>query len=113
MLEGGGVEDEFGLEFLEQAADAGLVADIGQHRAAGDVRVALAELGRDEEQLRARELVDRRIGSMVRFEDAVAARRLVGMLARKGYGAGLAYEVVREALAARGAEVEGLEVLPD
>ena len=39
---------------------------------------------------------------------ATAARRLVGMLARKGYGAGIAYRVVREALAAHGAEHDEL-----
>ncbi len=36
----------------------------------------------------------------------MAARRLVGMLARKGYGAGVAYGVVRRALAERGAELD-------
>jgi len=34
-------------------------------------------------------------------------RRLVGMLARKGYPAGLAVRVVKEALADRAAEVDG------
>jgi regulatory protein len=37
----------------------------------------------------------------------VAARRLVGMLARKGYDAGVAYAVVREALADRPDAADG------
>ena len=37
-----------------------------------------------------------------------AVNRLVGMLARKGYGGGVAYRVVREALAAHGADAEEL-----
>ncbi|GAA4939056.1 regulatory protein [Actinomycetospora succinea] len=62
---------------------------------------AIDEISRDDEQARARALVDRRLPSLARFDDAVAARRLVGMLARKGYDAGVAYTVVREALAQR------------
>jgi regulatory protein len=70
--------------------------------------VALAEIDRDDEWARAGELVARRMPSMARLETAVAARRLVGMLARKGYAAGLAHDVVREALAVRDAGVEEL-----
>ena len=69
---------------------------------------ALADLGVDAERTRAAELVERRLPSLARFDDAVAVRRLVGMLARKGYGAGVAYEVVREAMAARGSSAEDL-----
>ena len=36
-------------------------------------------------------------------DDTKATRRLVGMLARKGYGSGLAFAVVRDELAAQGA----------
>ncbi|MEJ2890446.1 regulatory protein RecX [Actinomycetospora aeridis] len=64
---------------------------------------AVDEISRDDEQARARALVDRRLPSLARHDDAVAARRLVGMLARKGYDAGVAYTVVREALAERSA----------
>jgi regulatory protein len=49
----------------------------------------------------ARRLVERKLRSMAGLEPQAAARRLVGMLARKGYPAGLAYEVVRTALAER------------
>ena len=64
------------------------------------------------EERRARELVDRKLRSMKvasAEQQTVAARRLVGMLARKGYGAAVAYRVVREALAEHGADVEELD----
>ena len=70
---------------------------------------ALAEIDTESEDRRARELVDRKLRSVaVDTADrrATAARRLVGMLARKGYSAGTAYRVVREALAECGAEVD-------
>ena len=46
----------------------------------------------------ARRLVQRRLSGLRRVDRVTAERRLVGMLARKGYGAGLAGWVVREAL---------------
>jgi regulatory protein len=67
---------------------------------------AIAGLDPETEREKARELVRRRLPSLDRVEPPAAARRLVGMLARKGYGAGLAYEVVRTEMAARGAELE-------
>ncbi len=60
----------------------------------------LAGLDADAEREKAGELVRRRLPSLDRVEPQAAARRLVGMLARKGYGAGLAYEVVRTEMAA-------------
>ncbi|GAA4854667.1 recombination regulator RecX [Actinomycetospora corticicola] len=67
---------------------------------------ALDELDPEAERSKAAELVRKRLPSLDRVEPPVAARRLVGMLARKGYGAGLAYEVVKTEMAARGAEIE-------
>jgi regulatory protein len=69
---------------------------------------ALAEIDAESEDRRARELVDRKLRSLTvnASDQQAAARRLVGMLARKGYSAGTAYRVVREALAERGAEVD-------
>jgi regulatory protein len=69
---------------------------------------ALAEVDAESEDRRARELVDRKLRSLTvnASDQQAAARRLVGMLARKGYSAGTAYRVVREALAERGAEVD-------
>ena len=52
----------------------------------------------DDERETARRLVDRKIGAMRRLDRATATRRLMGMLARKGYSGGLAAAVVREAL---------------
>jgi regulatory protein len=46
----------------------------------------------------ARRLVQRRLPGLRRVDPVTAERRLVGMLARKGYGSGLAACVVREAL---------------
>ncbi len=58
----------------------------------------------DDERETARRLVDRKIPGMRRLDRATATRRLMGMLARKGYSGGLAAGVVREALDADGAD---------
>jgi regulatory protein len=55
----------------------------------------------DDERAAARTLVRRRLASMSRLDRATATRRLLGMLARKGYSGGMAAAVVREALDAR------------
>lgn len=52
----------------------------------------------DDERAAARLLVERRLRGMSRLDRTTASRRLVGMLARKGYSGGLAAAVVREAL---------------
>jgi regulatory protein len=52
----------------------------------------------DDERATARVLVERRLRGMSRLDRTTASRRLVGMLARKGYSGGLAGAVVREAL---------------
>ena len=82
-----------------------------QGLADGVAKEALAEVDTESEDRRARELVDRKLRSMAvdtADQRATAARRLVGMLARKGYGAGTAYRVVREALAEQGADADEL-----
>ncbi len=53
----------------------------------------------DAERASAEALVDKKLRSMRGVDADAATRRLVGMLARKGYSPGLAYGVVREALA--------------
>ena len=58
----------------------------------------------DDERATARRLVDRKVGAMRRLDRATATRRLMGMLARKGYNGGLAAAVVREALDADGVD---------
>ncbi|WP_308257940.1 regulatory protein RecX, partial [Pseudonocardia lacus] len=70
---------------------------------------ALAEVDGEAEERRARQLVDKKLRTMALTgpdDRTTAARRLVGMLARKGYGAGVAYGVVRAALAEHGADEE-------
>lgn len=72
---------------------------------------ALAEVDPESERARARELVDRRLRTMSVDgpEGRVkAGRRLLGMLARKGYPSGVSNEVVRAALAERGANEDEL-----
>jgi regulatory protein len=59
---------------------------------------ALDEVDPQDEWDGARRLVARRLPSMQRLDRQTAERRLIGMLARKGYGGGLAGYVVREAL---------------
>jgi len=67
-------------------------------------RAALDELDPAAEADAARELVRRKLRSLARVDDATATRRLVGMLARRGYPAGLAFSVVRDELATAGRE---------
>jgi regulatory protein len=59
---------------------------------------AVALVDDQDEWDAARRLVQRRLPGLRRVDRVTAERRLVGMLARKGYGSGLAAWVVREAL---------------
>lgn len=63
-----------------------------------DIQAAVARLSPETEAATARELVDRRLASARGRPAQAQARKLVGMLARKGYPPGIAYRVVREAL---------------
>jgi regulatory protein len=65
---------------------------------------AVALVDDDDERAAAAELVRRRLAGMHRLDRATATRRLMGMLARKGYSGGLAAAVVREALDGRALE---------
>lgn len=132
-----GVADEIAEKVLERFDEVGLIDDQAfadawvrsRHRARGLGRRAIAqELRRkgvakevaDEaltevddaaEEQRARELVDRRLRTLTVTgpEDRQkAGRRLLGMLARKGYPPPIAYRVVRTALAEHGAEEDEL-----
>ena len=73
---------------------------------------ALESLDEDDEAATARALVDRKLRT-TRGEPEAVFRRLVGMLARKGYPAGIAIRAVKDALAARDAEaaefVDGID----
>ncbi|WP_296601933.1 regulatory protein RecX [Nocardioides sp.] len=61
-------------------------------------REALDEIDAGDEEEAARALVRKKLRSLASVDDTVATRRLVGMLARKGYGSGLAFAVVRDEL---------------
>jgi regulatory protein len=67
----------------------------------------------DDERAAARRLVDRKVAAMRRLDRATATRRLMGMLARKGYNGGMSAAVVREALDADGAEMAGVAGFDD
>jgi regulatory protein len=60
---------------------------------------ALDEIDPADEAQAARELVAKKMRSLRGVDQTTAARRLVGMLARKGYAPGLSYAIVREQLA--------------
>lgn len=69
-----------------------------------DIKDAVATLGPDAEAEAARHLVERKLASTKGQPAQARTRRLAGMLARKGYPAGLAFRVIREALEAEAAE---------
>ena len=126
-----GIADEVATAVLERYDEVGIIDDAAfarawvssRHHGRGLARRALAselrqrgvdaetvgealtELDPDTEAATARALVERklRLTSGKAGPEAVF-RRLVGMLARKGYPAGLAITVVRDAMAAQSAE---------
>ncbi len=81
--------------------------------AAETVNDAVETLDPAQEEETARALVARRLPSTRGADPARRMRRLVGMLARKGYPPGLAYRVVREALTEEGADPELIPDPPD
>ncbi|WP_407923400.1 regulatory protein RecX [Actinomadura rubteroloni] len=132
------VEDDVAEGVLGRFTDVGLIDDKAfaqawvrsRHAGRGLARRALAaelrrrgvdsetvgeaveELDPDEEARTARALVDRKLRTTRDVDPVKRTRRLVGMLARKGYPPGTAYRVVREALEAEGTDVpEGLDHL--
>jgi regulatory protein len=81
-----------------------LANELRQHGVESEVATeALETLDDEAEATTARALVDRKLRSTRGTPDQVF-RRLVGMLARKGYPAGVAIQAVKEALAARDEE---------
>lgn len=67
---------------------------------------ALSTLDEDQEAATARRLVDSRLRGTRGLDPQVRTRRLVGMLARKGYSSSIAFRVVKEALAEEGLDVD-------
>lgn len=132
-----GVPDELAGELLDRFTEVGLIDDAAfarqwvesRHRSRGlapmalrqelrrkgvddeDAKVALEQIDEDDQRVAARALVDKKLRSTSGLDRQVATRRLAGMLARKGYSAGLAFSVVREALAEVGDDGAGLDGL--
>ncbi len=63
-----------------------------------DIAVAVERLSPETERATALALVERRVAATAGQPYPVRVRKLAGMLARKGYPAGIAFSVVREAL---------------
>jgi len=125
-----GVPEEAAETVLERFTEVGLIDDAAYARAWVSSRQAGRGLARralsaelrakgvdpdvaaeavlavddEDERAAARRLVDRKVGAMRRLDRATATRRLMGMLARKGYNGGLAAAIVREALDSAGAD---------
>jgi regulatory protein len=126
-----GIPDDAAQSVLGRFADAGLIDDAAfarawvesrhhgrglsgraltaelRHRGVEDdeIREAMDSLGPDAEAQTARRLVERKLAATRGQPPQARARRLAGMLARKGYPPGLAFRVIREAMEAEGAEV--------
>ena len=127
-----GVPDDAAQKVLDRFTDVGLINDaaladgyaLAQHRERGlagravaqklrkrgvpddALRAAVDQIDGDSEAETARLLVGKKLKSMGHLDSQAQARRLVGMLARKGYSPGLAYRVVRSELADLG-DAEG------
>lgn len=124
-----GIPDETANEVLSRFEDVGLVDDAAfarawvesRHHSRGlagralgaelkqrgvapeEIRAALEEqLGPDAEASTARQLIEKKLASTRGLSSEQRTRRLAGLLARKGYPAGLAFRVIREALESEG-----------
>ncbi|MER7889721.1 regulatory protein RecX [Micromonospora sp. NPDC094482] len=124
-----GISDEVSAQVLDRYDEVGIIDDAAfarawissRHNGRGLARRALAnelrqrgvdgevasealgELSEETEAETARALVERKLRTARGEPDAVF-RRLVGMLARKGYPPGVAIRAVKDALAAQSAE---------
>jgi len=104
LAEVGLVDDRsFAADFVQaKRAERGLSARelSRQLRAKGvgedAIDTALADLDEQAERATARRLAERKLRSMSGLDTPVQIRRLAGLLARKGYSPGLAFQVVRE-----------------
>jgi regulatory protein len=77
----------------------------GRGVAADDIRAAVGQLAPEQEIATARSLVAGRLAATSEQQPAVRVRRLIGLLARKGYSQALAYRLVREALEDEGTDL--------
>jgi regulatory protein len=86
-----------------------LAAELRQRGVDDDtVDDAVEELDPVREETSARELVAKRLAATRGLDPVKRTRRVLGVLARKGYSRGLSYRLIREAL-----EHEGVDDLPD
>ena len=125
VLQRRGVPDDAARSVLDRFTDIGLIDDgalaasfaMAVHRERGlagravamklrrrgideaTLQAAVGQIDAESEADAARLLVARRRKSLRGLEPQVQARRLVGLLARRGYPPGLAYQIVRESLA--------------
>jgi regulatory protein len=74
---------------------------------------ALDQLDPDDERAAGAKLATKLITRTRSLDRDVRVRRAVGSLARKGYAPGLAFELVRDALAAEGEETDDLGYVED
>ncbi|MEU1121276.1 MULTISPECIES: recombination regulator RecX [unclassified Streptomyces] len=128
------IPDEVAEEVLSRFEEVGLINDSAfadawvesRHHGRGLARRALArelrtkgvdstlideavgQLDPEQEEATARELVARKLRSTRGLDRDKRLRRLAGMLARKGYGEGMALRVVRQALEEEGEETDDL-----
>jgi regulatory protein len=106
MTEVGLVDDESYAEMFVRSrretkglATPALRHELRQKGVADDVAErVLQEVQPEHERASAEALVARRLRTMHGLDREVQTRRLAGFLARKGYSAGLSYEVIRDAL---------------
>jgi regulatory protein len=73
----------------------------------GDIQAAVARLDPEQEVATARSLVAARLAATRGQPAPTRVRRLIGVLARRGYSQALAYRLVREALEQEGVDLAG------
>jgi regulatory protein len=106
MTEVGLVDDEAYAELLVRSkqeakglARKGLAHELRRQGIDPDIADgALGAIGVDDERAKAEELVAKKLRTMAGLSPEVQARRLAGMLARKGYSGDVAWPVIREAV---------------
>jgi len=129
-----GIPDEAAESVLDRFTDAGMIDDAAFARAwvdsrhhgrglsrrslsaelrqrgvdAEDISVAVEGVDPDQEVATARGLVERKLAATYGQPHDARVRRVAGMLARKGYPAGLAFRLIREALEHEGSDLEDL-----
>ncbi len=86
-------------------ARGALAAELRRRGVASEtVKDAVDELDPEQEEAAARHLIAKRLPATRGLDSVKRTRRLLGVLARKGYPAGLSYRLVREALENEGTD---------